>query len=119
MCAHCPCPIAGHHWKESGMSVCQLRACSGCLVTVAHFALRFPVYSVLQSPSHQRSLTPREMPNPPGRCHRIIEWVGLEGTIKIISSNPLPWAGTPSTRPGCAKLHPTWPCPSARSQCWL
>jgi len=22
---------------------------------------------------------------------------------------PLPWAGTPSTRPGCSKPHPTWP----------
>ena len=22
---------------------------------------------------------------------------------------PLPWAGTPSTRPGCSKPHPAWP----------
>ena len=22
---------------------------------------------------------------------------------------PPPWAGTPSTRPGCSELHPTWP----------
>lgn len=36
---------------------------------------------------------------------RVIEWVGLEGT----SSNPLPQSGTPSSRPGCSKLHLTWP----------
>ena len=39
--------------------------------------------------------------------HRIIEWFGLEGTLKIIWFQP-PWAGTSSTRPGCSELHPAW-----------
>ncbi|NXB68044.1 KSR2 Kinase, partial [Struthidea cinerea] len=39
--------------------------------------------------------------------HRIPEWPGLEGTLKPIP--PLPWAGTPSTVPGCSKRHPAWP----------
>jgi len=43
--------------------------------------------------------------------HRIIEWFGLEGTLKIMQFQP-PWhgQGTPSTRPGCMEtisLH-TW-----------
>ena len=41
---------------------------------------------------------------------RIIEWFGLEGTFKDhLSPTPLPWAGTPSTRSGGSKPHPTWP----------
>ncbi|KAL9824671.1 uncharacterized protein GJ701_015046 [Geothlypis trichas] len=40
---------------------------------------------------------------------RIIEWFGLEGTLKPIQCHPLPWAGTPSTAPGCSKPHPTCP----------
>ena len=38
---------------------------------------------------------------------RLIERFGLEGTFK--GPPPLPWAGTPSTRPRCSKSHPTWP----------
>ena len=42
--------------------------------------------------------------------HRIIQWFGLEGTLKLIwFQTPLPWAGTSPTRPGCSELHPTWP----------
>ena len=42
--------------------------------------------------------------------NRIIEWLGLEGTSKIILFHaPLPGAGTPSTSPGCSKIRPTWP----------
>ena len=32
-----------------------------------------------------------------------------KGLQSSSSSNPLPWAGTPSTRAGCSKPHPTWP----------
>lgn len=46
------------------MGVCQPRTCSGGLLSVAHLALGFPVHSVLQSPSHQRSLTTQEMQLP-------------------------------------------------------
>lgn len=35
--------------------------------------------------------------------HRIPKWFGLEGTTKLISFHPSPWAGVPSTIPGCAK----------------
>jgi len=24
--------------------------------------------------------------------------------------NPMPWAGTSASRPGCSALYPTWPC---------
>ena len=30
--------------------------------------------------------------------NRIVEWLGLEGTSKISSSNLLPWAGLPVTK---------------------
>ena len=33
--------------------------------------------------------------------HRIIEWFGLEGTLKSIQFQPLPWAGLPPTNSGC------------------
>jgi len=32
-------------------------------------------------------------------------WVGRDYLVPA----PLPWAGTPSTRPGCSKPCPTWP----------
>jgi len=35
-------------------------------------------------------------------------WVGRDLTDHVVPT-PLPWAGTPSARPGCSKLHPTWP----------
>ena len=35
-------------------------------------------------------------------------WVGKD-LIDHLSPTPLPWAGTPSIRPGCSKPHPTWP----------
>jgi len=35
-------------------------------------------------------------------------WVGRD-LIDHLISTPLPWAGTPSTRPGCSKPHPMWP----------
>lgn len=31
------------------------------------------------------------------------------GTIRLISYDPLPWAGTPSTIPRCSKPCPNWP----------
>lgn len=31
------------------------------------------------------------------------------GTLKPSTSNPLPWAGMPPTKPGCLRPHPTWP----------
>lgn len=34
-------------------------------------------------------------------------WVGR--TLRSSSSTLLPWTGTPSTRLGCPKPHPTWP----------
>lgn len=42
--------------------------------------------------------------------HRIIEWLGLVGTLKIILLQPPPpWAGTLSTRPDYSKPDPIWP----------
>ena len=39
--------------------------------------------------------------------HRITEWFGLDGTLKITQFQPPPpWAGTPSARPGCSKPRP-------------
>jgi len=35
-------------------------------------------------------------------------WVGRDLKDHLVPT-PLPWAGTPSTRPGCSKPHPTWP----------
>ena len=35
-------------------------------------------------------------------------WVGSDFKDHLVPT-PLPWAGTPSARPGCSKLHPTWP----------
>lgn len=29
--------------------------------------------------------------------HRVLEWFGMEGTLKIILFQPLSWAGTAST----------------------
>jgi len=44
------------------------------------------------------------------RDHKIIECFGLERTFSgHLSQTPLPWAGTPSTRPGCSEHCPTWP----------
>ena len=31
--------------------------------------------------------------------HRVLEWVGLGGTVKTILFHPLSWTGMPSTRP--------------------
>lgn len=40
--------------------------------------------------------------------HRIMKWFGLKGTLKTIQFQPsLTWAGTPATRWGCSKHHPT------------
>jgi len=41
------------------------------------------------------------------RSHRVV-WVGRDLKDHLIPT-PLPWAGTPSTRPGCSEPHPTWP----------
>jgi len=35
-------------------------------------------------------------------------WIGRELTDHLVPT-PLPWAGTPSTRPGCSKPCPAWP----------
>ena len=35
-------------------------------------------------------------------------WVGRDLKDHLVPT-PLPWTGTPSTRPGCPKPHPTWP----------
>ena len=35
-------------------------------------------------------------------------WVGKDLKDHRVPT-PLPWAGTPSTRPGCSELHPAWP----------
>ena len=52
--------------------------------------------------------------------HRVIEWLGLEGTPR---SNPFPQAGPPTsrsgTRPGCPGPHPTWSFPCAHILCFL
>jgi len=32
-----------------------------------------------------------------------------KGPYRPSCSNPLPWAGTPATSPGCSKPHPAWP----------
>lgn len=41
--------------------------------------------------------------------YRTIEWRELKETWRSSHSNPLPWPGTTSTRPGCAGPHPIWP----------
>ena len=48
-------------------------------------------------------------PRMPIHCnyHRMV-WVGRDLKDHLVPP-PLPWAGTPSTRPGCSKPHPTWP----------
>jgi len=35
-------------------------------------------------------------------------WIGRDLKDHLVAT-PLPSSGTPSTRPGCSKLHPTWP----------
>jgi len=35
-------------------------------------------------------------------------WVGRD-LIDSLGPTPLPWTGTPSTRPGCSKSRPAWP----------
>lgn len=46
--------------------------------------------------------------------HRIIEWLGLKGSLKILSpSSPLPWVGMPPMRPGLSTPHPTCAMPYA------
>lgn len=37
-----------------------------------------------------------------------IVWVGKDLKNPLLST-PLPWSGTPSTRPGCSGPHPAWP----------
>uniref|UniRef100_A0A672TRL6 SRCR domain-containing protein n=1 Tax=Strigops habroptila TaxID=2489341 RepID=A0A672TRL6_STRHB len=49
--------------------------------------------------------------------HRIAEWFMLEGTLKLLQFQPLPWAGTPSTRAGCSK--PLCPTCWAVARRWL
>jgi len=34
-------------------------------------------------------------------------WVGSDLIDHVVLEN-LPWAGTPSTRPGCSKSYPAW-----------
>ena len=41
--------------------------------------------------------------------HGTPDWFGLKETLKIIHSHPLPWAGTPSTIPGCSEPRPIKP----------
>jgi len=40
--------------------------------------------------------------------NHIMVWVGRDLKDHLLPA-PLPWAGTPCTRPGCSELHPTWP----------
>ena len=45
-------------------------------------------------------------------CDQVIESQnGLvwKGPLRSSSANPLLWAGTPPSRPGCTQLHPAWP----------
>jgi len=35
-------------------------------------------------------------------------WVGRDLKDHLVPT-PLPWAGAPSTRPGCSELHSNWP----------
>ena len=57
------------------------------------------------------------------RClfaHRNMEWLRLEGTLKLISFHPLPWEGLPASRSGCPACHPTWPgMPPGMGHCSL
>lgn len=39
--------------------------------------------------------------------HRTPDCLGLEEILEFISPQPLPWTGTPATRPDCSKPHPT------------
>jgi len=39
--------------------------------------------------------------------HRMV-WVGQDLKDHLVPT-PLPWTGTPSTRPDRSKTHPTWP----------
>ena len=41
--------------------------------------------------------------------HWIIDWLVLEGTLKLTQFHPVQWPGLPPTRAGCSGLHP--PCP--------
>jgi len=48
---------------------------------------------------------------------RIIGWFGLEVAFKDhLGHHPLPWAGTPFTRSGCSKSHPTRPFQNGYSE---
>lgn len=35
-------------------------------------------------------------------CQKVIEWLSLEGNLKITQLQPLPWTGFPPTRSGCS-----------------
>jgi len=35
-------------------------------------------------------------------------WVEKDFNDHLVST-PLPWAGVPTTRPGCPEPHPAWP----------
>ena len=41
--------------------------------------------------------------------HRIIEQLGLEGTLKVIPPQPSAMGWLPPTTSGGAGIHPTWP----------
>lgn len=51
---------------------------------------------------------------------RILEWFGLEGSLKTISFSTLPRAGRPPTRPACSKPHPSspWTLPEREGACY-
>jgi len=63
--------------------------------------------SCLKSTDFQKGSKERGCENP-----RIIEWFGLEGTLKIIEFQA-PWQGQghlPGAQgPGCPRTHPAWP----------
>jgi len=102
--------LAGKRGRRGVAAACGGWLLGGGLCLAARAPPRCCLYSVAGCCAHPE---PPASPGPPGspfplssQTHRHLR---LEGTLKLTSPNPLPWAGLPPSSSGCPEPQTTQP----------
>ncbi|NXJ05616.1 UN5BB protein, partial [Odontophorus gujanensis] len=87
--------FVGESYSRSAIKRLQLAIFAPAICTSLEYSLK--VYCLEDTPDALKVLQ--------GPCHRIIKGLGLEGTLKMIEFQPLPWAGCSPSSSGCPEPH--------------